>query len=382
MTIAATADKESNYRICTRCIMDTTDPDISFDAVGICSHCRRYEEIVGSESYLEKKKPGALARLVEEIRHAGKGKRYDCIIGVSGGVDSTYAAYLTKRLGLRPLAVHLDNGWNSELAVGNIEKTLKILSIELQTHVLDWESFRDLQVAFLKASTPDSEIPTDHAIAAALYAAAAREGVRYVLSGVNTATEGGGVAAWSQGHADWRYIKGIHRRFGKRKMLVFPHYGPGRFFYYSVLRGIRFIPLLDYIDYSKEKAVTTLKHELCWKEYEAKHYESVYTRFYQGYLLPVKFGFDKRRLHLSSLIWSGQLSRTAALAELDTDHYPRTLQKEDYAFVMKKLGLDEDEFAAILKAPRKTFWDYPSYKRLRVFRLRKLLKIYHSLKRS
>jgi len=382
MTFEKESVEVNDYQICTRCIMDTTDPDIFFDAAGICSHCRRYEEIIGSESYLEKRKPGALDRLVAEIRHAGKGKRYDCIIGVSGGVDSTYTAYLTKRLGLRPLAVHLDNGWNSELAVSNIEKTLKTLCIELHTHVLDWESFRDLQVAFLKASTPDSEIPTDHAIAAVLYAAAAREGVRHVLSGVNTATEGGGVAAWSQGHADWRYIKGIHRRFGKRSIRAFPHYGPGRFFYYSVLRGIRFIPLLDYIDYSKQEAVATLKHELCWKEYEAKHYESIYTRFYQGYLLPVKFGFDKRRLHLSSLIWSGQLSRTAALAELDEDHYPRTLQKEDYVFVMKKLGLNEDEFAAILNAPRKTFWDYPSYKRLRVFRLRKLLKIYHSLKRG
>jgi len=370
------------YRICTRCIMDTTDPDISFDASGICSHCRRYEELTSEDSYLDKKKPGALERLASEINSAGRGKRYDCIIGVSGGVDSTYTAYLTKKIGLRPLAVHLDNGWNSELAVSNIEKTLKVLGIDLYTHVIDWEEFRDLQLAFLKASTPDSEIPTDHAILALLYAVAAREGVRHILSGHNMATEGGGVAAWSQGHGDWRYIRGISRRFGSGKLRTYPHYGPGRFIYYTVVRGIRWAPILDYVDYSKTAASELLQDELCWKQYDAKHYESIYTRFYQGYLLPVKFGFDKRRLHLSSLVWSGQMSRFAAMAEMENEHYPREVLEADRAFFLKKMGIDEDEFATILNAPLKTFWDYPSYKRLPVFRFRRLLNIYHYFKRS
>jgi len=385
--IAGFREKENaavgtGYRICVRCLMDTTDPDISFDEAGICSHCRRYEATIRSDGYREKREPEALSRLVAEIRRAGQGRRYDSIIGVSGGVDSTYTAHLTKKLGLRPLAVHLDNGWNSELAVGNIEKTLKTLGIDLYTHVLDWESFRDLQLAFLKASTPDAEIPTDHAILAVLYAAAVREGVRYILLGDNTATEGGGVAAWSQGHGDWRYIKGIHRRFGTVGLRSFPHYGPGHFFYYSLLRGVRVIPILDYVDYDKEGALKILKDELCWKQYEAKHYESIYTRFYQGYLLPVKFGFDKRRLHLSSLIWSGQLSRGAALAELAREHYPRTLQEEDKLFVMKKLELSGEEFAAIMNTPPKTFWDYPSYKGLRIFKVKKLMKLYHYFKRN
>jgi len=377
-----TGKNKHGYRICTRCIMDTTDPDISFDDLGVCSHCRRYESSISDETYLEKRKAGALDRLVEEIKKAGQGKNYDCIIGVSGGVDSTYTAYLTKKLGLRPLAVHLDNGWDSELAVSNIEKTLKVLDIELSTHVIDWEEFRDLQAAFLRASTPDCEIPTDHAILAVLYAKAAQEGIRYVLSGHNTATEGGGVAAWSQGHGDWRYIKGIHHRFGSKTLRTYPHYGPFRFLYYSVFRGIRWIPVLDYIDYSKEEAIQLLKDRLCWKQYESKHYESIYTRFYQGYMLPRKFGFDKKRLHLSSLIWSGQLTRKEAVAEMQKEHYPQELQEEDRTFVTKKLGMNDDEFEVIMKTPTKTFWDYPSYKRLPIARVKNILKIYHHLKRS
>ena len=373
---------KDGYCICSRCIMDTTDPDISFDADGVCSHCRRYEGLIGSASYLEKKQPGALDRLAEKIKKAGRGKPYDCIIGVSGGVDSTYTAYLTKKIGLRPLAVHLDNGWDSELAVANIEKTLKILGIDLYTHVIDWEEFRDLQLAFLKASTPDAEIPTDHAILALLYSIAAREGVRTILSGHNMATEGGGVPAWSQGHGDWRYIREINRRFGSGKLRTYPHYGPWRFIYYTVVCGIRWVPILDYVEYSKKAAIELLKTELCWKEYEAKHYESIYTRFYQGYLLPVKFGFDKRRLHLSSLIWSGQMTRVEAMAEMETEHYPREVQNEDRAFFLKKMGIDEGEFTVILNASPKTFWDYPSYKRSPVFRVRRLLNIYHYFKRS
>ncbi|HOK07959.1 MAG TPA: N-acetyl sugar amidotransferase [Syntrophales bacterium] len=371
-----------DYRICTRCIMDTSDPDITFDEEGVCSHCRRYERLVKSPEYLEKKKPGALDRLVAEIKAAGRGKPYDCILGVSGGVDSTYSAYLVKKLGLRPLAVHLDNCWNTSLAEANIRKATEILDIDLEICKVDWEGFRDLQLAFLKASTPDSEIPTDHALLACLYYVAAREGVRFIISGHNMATEGGGVPAWSQGHGDWRYIKGVHRLFGTRRLGKYYHYGPWGFFYYTVLRRIRWVPLLDYIDYVKDEVVKVLKERLAWEPYEAKHYESVYTRFYQGYILPRKFGFDKRRLHLSSLVWSGQLSRAEALEEMVREHYPEEQLKLDKTLFLEKMGISAAEFEAIMKAPTRTFWDYPSYKRLPLFRSKTLRKLYHRLKRD
>ncbi|MDH4220807.1 MAG: N-acetyl sugar amidotransferase [Candidatus Aminicenantes bacterium] len=368
------------YKICTRCIMDTSDPDIWFDEKGVCSHCHKYESAIESKSYRKKKEPGALERLLEDIKKKGKGKTYDCIIGVSGGVDSTYTAYLTKQLGLRPLAVHLDNGWDSELAVSNIEKTLKNLGIDLYTYVIDWEEFRDLQLSFLKASTPDSEIPTDHAILAVLYIVAARENVQYILSGHNTATEGGGVAAWSQGHGDWRYIKSIQKQFGTKRLKSFPHYGPLRFVYYNLIKQMKWIQILDYIDYDKKTALGVLQNKLCWKYYGAKHFESIYTRFFQGYILPKKFGYDKKRLHLSSLIWSGQMSREAAQGELANNDYSNKLQEQDKEFVIKKLEILSEEFERIMNQPPKSFWDYPSYKRI-FYKHNWIIRIYHSLRR-
>lgn len=361
--------------------MDTTDPDIRFDDKGVCSHCHTYDTAVRSESYLKKKMPGALARLLENIKREGRGKQCDCVIGVSGGVDSTYTAYIVKKMGLRPLAVHLDNGWDSELAVTNIEKTLKKLDIDLYTHVLDWQEFRDLQIAFLKASTPDSEIPTDHAILAVLYMVAAQKGIRFILSGHNTATESGGVPSWSQGHGDWRYIRSIHKIFGTMPLKSFPHYGPLRFIYYTLIKRIKWIPILDYFDYDKKQALEVLQNELGWKYYGAKHYESIYTRFYQGYILPHKFGFDKKICHFSSLIWSGQMPRQAALDDMAKSDYPPELQKQDMEFVFKKLEMTGEEFERIMKQDTKSFWDYPSYKRI-FYNHKWLLSAYHSLKRE
>jgi hypothetical protein len=278
------------------------------------------------------------------------------------------------------LAVHLDNGWDSELSVNNIKKTLEKLGIDLYTYVIDWEEFRDLQLSFLKASTPDSEIPTDHAILAVLYRVAVRENVQYIISGHNTATEGGGVAAWSQGHADWGYIKGLQKAFGHKRLKSFPHYGPLGFAYYALIKRIRWIQLLDYIDYDKKSVMTTLENELGWIYYGGKHYESIYTRFYQGYILPEKFGFDKKRLHLSSLIWSGQMSREAALADMIINDYPLELRDQDKEFVIKKLGIPKEEFESIMSQTQRSFWDYPSYKKI-VYRFKWLVGFYHSFKR-
>jgi N-acetyl sugar amidotransferase len=333
-----------------------------------------------SKDYLKRREPGALDRLVNEIKEKGKGKRFDCIIGVSGGVDSTYTAYITNKLKLRTLAVHLDNGWDSELAVSNIEKTLKRLGIDLYTYVIDWDEFRDLQLAFLKSSTPDSEIPTDHAIHAILYKTAVEEDVEFILIGRNTATECGGVPAWSQGHGDWRYIKGISKQFGLKKLKSFPHYGPMELLYFA-LKGIKNIPILDYTDYDKKTALQILKNELCWKDYGAKHFESIYTRFYQGFILPKKFRFNKKRLHLSSLVWSGQITREKALEEMEVDDYPLGLQEEDREYVIKKLGISPEEFEKIMSEHPKSFWDYPSYKSMPIFHSKQVLAFYHRLKR-
>ncbi|MEW6083532.1 MAG: N-acetyl sugar amidotransferase [Chloroflexota bacterium] len=352
----------SDYRICTRCLMDTTDPDIVFDENGVCNHCHDHDRLMKQKVVTGKAGEEYLHKLVEQMKRDGRGKPYDCLIGVSGGVDSTYVAYLVKKMGLRPLAVHMDNGWDSELAVKNIEETLKRLGIDLHTEVLDWEEFKSLQVAFLKSSTPDSEIPSDHAIWAVLGDLADTLKVKYIVSGFNVRTETHLPRAWSQGHFDWKYIRSVHRLFGRGKLKTFPHIG--FFTYYRRLLTHRRVDILNYIDFNKAEAMKMLEQELGWRYYGGKHYESIYTRFYQGYILPTKFGYDKRRSHLSSLICSGEITREAALKELDKPTYQPSMQEEDREYVVKKLGLTDDEFEAILNAPKKTFWDYPSYGRV------------------
>ena len=351
----------TDYRVCARCIMDTSDPDIEFDAHGICNHCHDHDRLMKQKVIRGEAGERYFGRLVEQIKEAGRGRPYDCLIGVSGGVDSTYVAYLVRKMGLRPLAVHMDNGWDSELAVKNIEETLKRLEIDLYTEVLDWEEFKDLQVAFLRASTPDSEIPSDHAIWAVLGNMADKLRVRYILSGFNVRTETHLPRAWSQGHFDWRYIRGLHRRFGTRGLHSYPH--AGLLTYYSRLIRHRRVDVLNYIDYSRNEAMRILEEELGWRYYGAKHHESIYTRFYQGYILPTKFGYDKRRCHFSSLICSGQMDRDAALIELTKPAYAPAQQEEDREYVTKKLGLSTEGFEEIMTAPRRTFWDYPSYAR-------------------
>jgi N-acetyl sugar amidotransferase len=339
--------------------MDTTDPDIQFDEAGVCNHCHAYDRTVANRTLSGANAAEFVQRLVERIRRDGQGREYDCIIGVSGGVDSTYVAYKVKELGLRPLAVHLDNGWNSELAVQNIQHVLEKHQIDLYTHVIDWDEFRDLQLAFLKASTPDAEIPTDHAIAALLSQMARRYRVRYVLSGVNAKTESHLPKAWSTGHLDWKYVRSIHRQFGTRRLTSYPRQNLVQMAWNH--SRIQWVDILNYVDYSKAEALEVLTKKLGWKYYGGKHYESIYTRFYQGYILPRKFGFDKRKSHLSSLICSGEISRGDALRELKTSPYPEQLQQEDREYVIKKFSLSEAEFDAIMAAPPKRFGDYPSY---------------------
>jgi len=294
--------------------------------------------------------------MISVCKKAGNAKKYDCVIGVSGGVDSTYVAYFVKTLGLRPLAVHLDNGWNSELAVSNIKFVLEKLQIELHTTVLDWEEFRNLQLAFLKSSTPDSEIPTDHAIVALIRSIAAKEGVP-IIWGVNFSSEAIMPRTWSQGHRDWAYIKKINKLFGTGKLKKYPHYSIWKLIFYDRILRQRIFSVLDYINYDKENAKKLLIDKLGWRDYGGKHHESIYTQIFQSYILPVKFGFDKRKAHYSSLILSGQMKREEAVILLAQSPYNPNSIENDIAYLCKKLDIQEDEFYDIMAIPPRKYED-------------------------
>lgn len=355
------------YQICTRCVMDTSDPDISFDSDGICSHCRQFDALVRDQ--VERANRGEreteLKAIVERIKAAGAGQEYDCIMGLSGGVDSSYVAYMAKQLGLRPLAVHFDSGWNSELAVNNIENIVKKLGIDLHTFVVDWEEMRDLQLAFFKASVANCDIPTDHAFPAVLYREAARHRIRCILSGTNHATEFILPKSWGHTSADKRHLVDVQRKFGTIRLRSYPTIGfIAQYIYYPYIRRIKTVRLLNYIPYNKAEAKRIISVELGWRDYGGKHHESIFTRFFQGYYLPTKFGYDKRRAHLASLINSGQMTRSQALIELEQPTYDPVQQLEDKVFVAKKLGVTPAELDAIFAQPNRHYSDFASSDRL------------------
>jgi N-acetyl sugar amidotransferase len=341
--------------------MDTSDSELTFDENGVCFRCHEYDDVMKKHVFLGEEGQRLLQDAVRQIKAEGQGKRYDCIIGLSGGVDSSYIAYLVKQNGLRPLAIHLDNGWNSETAVGNIERIVKILGIDLYTEVLDWEEFRRLQLAFLRASTPDSEIPTDHAIVATLYWQAIKHDVRFIISGGNFSTEQMIPRTWSHGHNDWKYIRTINKRFGGARLRTYPHYSYfDKTYRFPTMKRIQVLMPLNYIDYDKFKAIELMNRELGWVPYGGKHHESIYTRFYQSYILPKKFGGDKRRPHLSCLINDHRITRDEALREIQQLPVDEEMLEHDRRFVIKKLGITEQEFDEIMNAEPATTWEYPT----------------------
>ena len=319
-------------RICNFCVMDSSDPDIIFYDEG-CSNCRRARRIMKNLS--ADKEEFDLKAYAEKIKSAGKNKKYDCIVGISGGVDSCYVMYIIKQLGLRPLAVHFDNGWNSELAVQNIRVLLEKLDVDLYTYVVNWQEFRDLQLAFLKASTPDIEIPTDHMIFAILALVADHYGIKYIVQGKNVSSESILPAQWSYGHDDWKYIKSVHKKYGTLPLKTYVYKDRLSSFYFR--DKLEWFSILDYIDYDKEKAKQMLIDEFGWRDYGGKHYESFYTKFYQSYILPTKFGYDKRKAHYSSLIVAGQLSREEALIMLEEPLYDENDLKRDIEYFCEKM---------------------------------------------
>jgi N-acetyl sugar amidotransferase len=353
--------------------MDTSDPFIQFDSDGVCSHCREFDRqaelFVGNESTQEQR----LERLLGRIRRTRREGRYDCVIGVSGGVDSSYVAHLAKKVfDLRPLAVHVDNGWNSNLAVSNIHHLVNKLEIDLITEVLDWREFKSLQLAFLRSSTPDLEIPTDHAITATLMRVAREHRIRFILGGSNVASEGIMPAAWSQGIRDYKYISAVNSRFGSMELKSFPHFTYYRFAFNKLL-GQRWIDILNYVRFEKAEAVQLLVNEYDWEPYSTKHGESIYTRFFQNFYLPTKFGADKRRGHLSSLICSGQIDRTAALEVLAHPIAPQEEVSADVEYVRKKFELSESEFFDLLDSPPRTMTDFPNYEQTWAFKCARLI---------
>jgi N-acetyl sugar amidotransferase len=343
--------------------MDVSDPDITFDANGVCNHCHQFDLVY--KPVLDRAKssdgPARLATLVNSIKAQGTGKDYDCIIGISGGVDSSYVAWKVKELGLRPLAVHFDSGWNSELAVANIEQLIKRLGFDLHTFVVDWEEMADLQLAFFKASLANCDIPTDHGFLAVLYRAAAKYGVKTFISGGNLATESILPTAWGYNAGDRRHLRAIHHHFGKMPLKNYPTLSFfDRYFWFPAIKGFREVRILNYLDYKKDEAKEVIKDELDWHDYGGKHYESIFTRFFQAYYLPQKFGFDKRKAHLSSLIMSGQMTREKALQELNKPTASADLLERDKEFVARKMGITIQEFENILAQPPRSYREFAS----------------------
>ena len=351
------------FQVCTRTVMDTTDPDIVFDEHGVSNHAHHYDRTMKGlvDAATAGGRADELANLVKKIREAGKGRPYDCVIGISGGVDSTYLILQAVKLGLRPLAVHFDSGWNSELAVDNIHNIVDRLGIDLVTEVVDWREMRDLQLAFVKARVMDWDIPTDHAFAAVAYREAAKYGIHYILSGHNFATESILPRAWVFNSADAVHLRAIHRQFGKVKLKSYPVMGIWkRYVWFGYVRPVWTVHLLNYMPYVKAQAKHTIAEELGWRDYGGKHYESVFTRYFQGSYLPRRYGWDKRKAHLSSLILSGQTSRDEALASLSSTDYPENLEQQDHEFIAKKLGISVPEFEELIAAPRVEHSAYPN----------------------
>lgn len=353
--------KNMKYQICTNCIMDTTDPNITFDERGWCDYCNNYHKNILPNWHPDALGMQELQPIIDKIKKDGKGKSHDCLIGLSGGVDSSYVTWLAKeKFGLRPMLFHVDAGWNSQEAVNNIQRLVDGLNLELYTEVINWEEMKDLQVAFFKAQVPHIDTPQDHVFFAALYNFAAKHNYKYILTGANYATECvREPLEWHYHASDLKQIKDIHNKFGKRKLKTFPFADIFRYkLYYRFIKGVRIVKPLNYVRYIKEEVMQELVDRFGWQKYPYKHYESRFTRFYEGYWLPEKFGYQKHRAHFSSMILTGQLKRDEAIANISKPAYNEETILQDFEYVAKKLDLTVDELKEIMRGKNKTYRDY------------------------
>lgn len=338
--------------ICQLCVMDDSDPDIQFFGAEGCNHCIRARDRVRNDAFPGPEGEAKLAAIVEKMKEAGRGKPYDCLVGISGGVDSSYVIWKAKQLGLRPLALHLDNGWNSELAVSNIEQLMTKLGIDLVTHVVDWEEIKDLQRSCFNAPLLDIEIISDHAIFAIMFKTAMKHGIQYILSGSNVATESIMPKRWFYDKRDKKHVLAVHKRFGGTvKLATYPTFSPLAFLKSIFLNKVRMIPILNYGDYNKPAVVEFLSREFGWRPYPNKHGESTFTRFFQDYYLPTKFGIDKRKAHYSSMIAAGQMTRDEALSRLNEPLMCPDQLAIEKEYVLKKLGYSDAEWDQIITKP-------------------------------
>lgn len=354
-------DHNRPYQVCTRCVVDTTDPLITFDDQGVCNHCKYFENNIKPVWFPNEEGQAKLETMIAEVKAYGAGKDYDCIIGMSGGIDSSYIAVKVVEWGLRPLVVHVDAGWNSELAVQNIEQITRRLGLDLVTHVIDWEEMQDVQLAFMRANVANQDVPQDHAFFAALYSYAVKSDIRYVISGSNFATESVLPQAWGYDAMDIKHLEAIHSKFGTRRLKKFPRVSFFDFYFrFPLVKKMRILAPLNYMNYDKEEAMRILERDWGWRYYGGKHYESRWTRFFQGYYLPYKFGYDKRKAHLSSLVVAGQLTRSEALEQLKRPLYTANELAEDKAFIAKKLGITEEALADLIAAPCRHYSEFPN----------------------
>lgn len=354
--------EEKKYQICIRCVMDITDPKIIFDEKGLCNHCRHFHEVTSKHWFPNDEGKKKLDTLFSKIKQKGKGKEYDCIIGLSGGVDSSYLALMLKDYGLRSLVVHVDAGWNSELAVYNIEQIVKHCGYDLHTHVMDWQEIKDLQLAYLKSGVANQDVVQDHAFFASLYHFATRHNIKYVISGGNISTESVFPKAWHHAAMDAINLKSIHRLFGKRKLLNYKTISFFEyFFYYPFIKGMEVFRPLNFMPYNKSEALKLLKEKINYKEYGRKHGESRFTKFFQNYYLPKKFNIDKRRPHLSSQILSGSLIREEALRELQKPLYDEIELRQDKDYIAKKLEISVNDLDKFVNERGHHYSEYPNW---------------------
>ncbi len=367
------------YQMCTITVMDTTDPAISFNEEGVCNHVLDYNDYVKNGKPDKETSKILMDQMVKKLQKEGKGKDYECIIGLSGGVDSSYVTwYVSQVLGLRPLVVHIDAGWNNEIAVSNIQNIVQKLNLDLHTLVMDWDVIKDLQVAYFKSSLANIDIPQDHAFISCLYEEARKYNIRYIINGNNMSTESILPSTWGYDASDSIQIKSIHRKFGSKPLKGYPLFTVfKKFIYYPRILKLRTYSPLEWINYNKQEAKTFMIKELGWKDYGGKHYESKFTRFFQAHYLPEKFGYDKRKAHLSSLIVSGQMNREEALTELKQPLYNPIELQEDRDYFIKKLGITLEEYERIMHLPVHSYTEFPNSENF----INKMRKFYHPIKR-
>jgi N-acetyl sugar amidotransferase len=357
----------TKYQVCTHCIMDTSDTGIQFDENGVCDYCHNFKNNILPNWHTDERGEKEIEAIVEKIKKEGRGKPHDCLIGISGGVDSSYVTYLAvEKLGLRPLIVHVDAGWNSQEAVNNIEKIIDALNLDLHTEVVNWQEMKDLQLAYFKAQVPHLDVPQDHAFFAALYNFAYKNKFKYVITGANFSTECIRESLeWAYHPTDLVQLKAIHRQFGTTPLKTFPLTDIFKYrLYYRFVKGLRVIKPLNHMPYIKDEAVEELENRFGWQRYAHKHYESRFTRFYEGYWQPKKFGMDKRKRDYSSLILTNQMTRDEALAKMDQPPYDENTAKHDFEYIAAKLGIEVQDLQALMEGKNKSYRDYKSNAKL------------------